>query len=370
MLYIVISYSQNDLPFVSELVSHLKEAYGEDNILYEHEEDESSPQQQMQETRRKIAWCDVVVFVVSKHSLVSSECDAEVAEARRLGRDVIPVRIDEDVEVPFPFQYYRSVDMLAGINEDTLAALNARLKLVGARAAETQPLGSIAKRLSTGEYAAAKPAPDFVSVMIPPATPAPLPAARTQGRSWLWILPLLLLGIGALFAFNAFSTGSLLASPTATATPSHTPEATPVSTSTPVVQPSATFTATLTPSTTATTLPTQTPTATATSTATATATYTPTATETQTATATSTATSTPTATATATPVLPTATPTLTLCQRADVNGDGRVTRDDVNAILLLENVASAYRAEFDFDANGRIDRTDSLIVNNSLTNCG
>jgi hypothetical protein len=92
-------------------------------------------------------------------------------------------------------------------------------------------------------------------------------------------------------------------------------------------------------------------------------------TATSTPTVTSTVTLTASATASPTPAPPTATPTLTVCQRADVNGDGQVTREDVDEMLRLENNQAAYRADLDFNADGKIDRTDTLTVNSSLNSC-
>jgi hypothetical protein len=374
MLHIVISYSHLDLPFVVELAPHLQETYGDDNVLYEEELLNTQPR--VQEIRRKVAWCDVVLFVVSQASLISDDCEAEVAEARRLGRDIITVRIDPDVEVPLQLQFYRSVDMTAGIDEDSLAALHRSLQRVSARALDTQPLSSIARRSEVFASSAQAPAepheePAPEPVILPPKTPTPVPLPRRSGRAWLWIPLLLLVGIGGMIAFNAASTGSAGATPTPTPTEAVSASTVPVSAPASRVAPTIAPTATPIPPT---LTPTTTSTATASATPTATLTHTPTSTATATHTATATSTATPTATATATasrtPAPPTATPTLTVCQRADVNGDGQVTREDVDAMLLLENNAAAYRPELDFNGDGRIDRTDTLAVNNSLTACG
>jgi hypothetical protein len=138
-------------------------------------------------------------------------------------------------------------------------------------------------------------------------------------------------------------------SPTPTITP------TPTNTSTPTLTATATWTATpsptATPSQTATPTPTSTFTATATPSATLTATITPTRTSTATATPSQTPTYTPTSIASV------------LC--ADVTGNGRVTVDDVVAILLrvgASNGSRRYHIRYDLDRDGRITLSDVGIA--------
>lgn len=167
-------------------------------------------------------------------------------------------------------------------------------------------------------------------------------------------------------------TSTSTSTPTNTATAMHT--STPTNTPTGVPSNTPTNTATGTPTSTPTGVPTNTPTSTATNSPTNTPTATNTSippTSTSTATPTNTAappTSTPTHTPTHTPVPPTATPTATPpatapCDRADVNGDGRVTVIDVVFMAIkLGHAKKAYDADLDVDLDGKITAKDLVFV--------
>jgi len=161
-----------------------------------------------------------------------------------------------------------------------------------------------------------------------------------------------------------------------TATPTPTSTATATATHTPTPTRTSTATATHTPTRTSTWTPTRTPTPTATSTYTpsATRTNTPLPTSTPTATRTNTplptntigpaaptVTSTPTATrttapATATPAL-VKTPPRGKCGAADVNGDGRITGRDIEAIIKAI-LRGGYDARYDVNGDGKLNGHD------------
>jgi serine/threonine-protein kinase len=167
--------------------------------------------------------------------------------------------------------------------------------------------------------------------------------------------------------------------PTPTDTPTFTPTPTPTPTDTPTFTPTPTDTLTFTPTPTPTptdTLtftPTPTPTPTDTPTSTPTYTSTPTPTPTDTPTSTPTYTSTPTPTPTDTPTsTPTYTPTPTPCERADVDGSGRVDDQDVIAVELAYGAKvgdSAYDSRYDFDQNGEIDLLDLNFALDQQVRC-
>lgn len=121
--------------------------------------------------------------------------------------------------------------------------------------------------------------------------------------------------------------------------------------------PTPTATATPTPTPTSTLTPTPTATSTPLSTETPTATASPTATSTPPPTNTPVPTDTPTPSATLTPLATPTTPTA--C--ADVNGDGRVTIQDV--LLVVQHMGPRrYDPRYDLNHDGRIDRADLMLV--------
>ena len=156
--------------------------------------------------------------------------------------------------------------------------------------------------------------------------------------------------------------------PTPTATPTHTPSntptatltvaasthtPTPTSTHTATIEPSATPTNTFPPTGTASVTPTHTPTDTPTPTHTATMfvpTHTPTV-----PTATPTRTNTPTATPT--------TPAETECDRADLDGDGRVTTlDIVHMATRLASNKKSQDLDYDINQDGKVTAKDLVVV--------
>ena len=160
------------------------------------------------------------------------------------------------------------------------------------------------------------------------------------------------------------ATSTATATQTATPTPTATATATRTHTATSTGTATATATATATRTPTATSTPTHTRTSLPTSTSTPvppspTGTATATATRTGTATATATRTATPTATAAASTPTRTATPALTKtpprgkCGAADVNGDGRITGKDIQAIIKAI-LRGEYDARYDVNGDGKL----------------
>lgn len=127
---IFISYSRADRPFTRELAKRLRRAYMEvwyDDKLHGGEV-------WWEEILAGIRKCDVFVYLVSHDSLKSTYCQAELAEARRLHKLVLPVQIRRIYEdIPDTLREIQVVDMTEGLTADTVTDLLAALMRLARR---------------------------------------------------------------------------------------------------------------------------------------------------------------------------------------------------------------------------------------------
>jgi len=134
MRRIFISYSRTDQEFVKELARFLKKAY--DHVWFD--ENLQGGQIWWEEILKQIDGCDVFVFLLSSHSLESVYCTKELDEARRLEKHVIPILIHKEIEIPERLDQLQTINMMDGINAESLSNLYATLIRMSTRIQQTE----------------------------------------------------------------------------------------------------------------------------------------------------------------------------------------------------------------------------------------
>ncbi len=113
-----ISYAHVDWPFVQNLAWRLGRAH---KVWYDDRLHAGADWWQM--ILEKIAWCDAFVYVLSSESLVSKYCLDEYEEACRLGKLIVPLRLQENIELPDRLAKVQYADFATRRFEDALADL-------------------------------------------------------------------------------------------------------------------------------------------------------------------------------------------------------------------------------------------------------
>jgi hypothetical protein len=127
MTSIFISYDRDDRPLTRQLATQLRRVYGFDQVWYD--ENIRGGEDWWDEIRRQIASRDIFMYLLSDESAMSPYCQAEHAEAKRLNKEVLPVRITPVKEIPDHLKQIQYVDMSEGtITVENFTELNAALK--------------------------------------------------------------------------------------------------------------------------------------------------------------------------------------------------------------------------------------------------
>lgn len=136
MTRIFISYDRDDRPFTRELAGRLRRVYGDvwfDENLYGGED-------WWREIQNQIARCDIFLYLLSEESARSVYCQREHAEAVRLGKEVLPVRITPLQEIPPHLRQIHYVDMAnGGMTVENFTELTASIYQIASRSAAAQP---------------------------------------------------------------------------------------------------------------------------------------------------------------------------------------------------------------------------------------
>jgi formylglycine-generating enzyme required for sulfatase activity len=74
------------------------------------------------EIMRRLEWCDVFLYLLSPDSVNSQYCQKEYEIAKKLGRPIIPILIDEDTIVPPELEEYQYIKMIQ-LDADNVALL-------------------------------------------------------------------------------------------------------------------------------------------------------------------------------------------------------------------------------------------------------
>src|SRR5262245_52651008 len=129
MTSIFISYDRDDRPLTRQLATQLRRVYGFDQVWYD--ENIRGGEDWWDEIRRQIADREIFMYLLSEDSATSPYCQAEHAEAQRLHKEVLPVRIAPVKEIPDHLKQIQYVDMSEGtITVENFTELNAALKRI------------------------------------------------------------------------------------------------------------------------------------------------------------------------------------------------------------------------------------------------
>jgi Tol biopolymer transport system component len=133
MTRIFISYDRDDRNFTRQLASRLRRVFGQvwfDENLYGGED-------WWNEIRRQIADCDIFIYLLTEASAQSEYCKAEHAEAERLRKEVLPVRLSTVNTIPSFLQKIQYVDMSdGGLTVENFTELTAAIKQISDKIAE------------------------------------------------------------------------------------------------------------------------------------------------------------------------------------------------------------------------------------------
>src|SRR3954454_20635760 len=89
MTQLFVSYSRKDEAAVRKLIADLGQAH----LWVWHDQELRGGDPWWQDILRRIRQCDVFLFALSKNSLTSKPCLAELSYARALGLPVLPVQV-------------------------------------------------------------------------------------------------------------------------------------------------------------------------------------------------------------------------------------------------------------------------------------
>lgn len=129
MTSIFISYDRDDRPITRQLANQLRRVYGFDQVWYD--ENIRGGQDWWDEIRQQIGSRDIFMYLLSDESAKSPYCQAEHDEAKRLNKEVLPVRIENVTLIPEFLKQIQYVDMSEGaITVENFTELNAAIKQI------------------------------------------------------------------------------------------------------------------------------------------------------------------------------------------------------------------------------------------------
>lgn len=114
---IFVSYARVDKPICIQLVETLSvHDIWYDQRLY-------AGQHWWKEILRRLDWCEIFIYLISLESLDSEYCRKELDIARRIGREIIPIIIQNDIELPSDLNELQYIDMSKGFSAANVALL-------------------------------------------------------------------------------------------------------------------------------------------------------------------------------------------------------------------------------------------------------
>jgi formylglycine-generating enzyme required for sulfatase activity len=126
MPQIFVSYSSVDRSFCAQLAGRLRRIYDYESVWYD--EGLHGGEIWWNEILTHVAAADIVIFLMSRESLESLYCTAELAEAQRLGKQILPVLIRSKTQVPPDLRHIQYIDMASGIDADNITELQAAIR--------------------------------------------------------------------------------------------------------------------------------------------------------------------------------------------------------------------------------------------------
>jgi formylglycine-generating enzyme len=134
---IFVSYSRSDKSKVKKLIPLLREVYGLENVWWD--ENFYGGQVWWEEIRQQIAECDVFVYLMSPRSLGSPYCLAELDEAKRLRKPILPVKLRRETQVPDVLARLQFVNLSGQINRAAIPPLLRAINQHASRPPSTLP---------------------------------------------------------------------------------------------------------------------------------------------------------------------------------------------------------------------------------------
>jgi formylglycine-generating enzyme required for sulfatase activity len=134
---IFVSYSRSDKTKVKKLIPLLREVYGLENVWWD--ENFYGGQVWWEEIRQQIAACDVFVYLMSPRSLGSPYCQAELEEAKRLRKPILPVKLRRETQVPDVLARLHFVNLSGQINRAAIPPLLRAINLHATRPPSALP---------------------------------------------------------------------------------------------------------------------------------------------------------------------------------------------------------------------------------------
>ncbi len=128
---IFISYSRVDRQLCVDLASRLRRVYGYESTWFD--ETLHAGEVWWQEILDQVAKCDIFLIMMTRETFDSEYCQAELKDARRLNKALLPVLVRARTEIPDHLKHIQYVDMSAGINADNLAELYAAVEQIQKR---------------------------------------------------------------------------------------------------------------------------------------------------------------------------------------------------------------------------------------------
>ena len=148
MVDIFISYSRADRQFIEQFIPLVRRVYGNNSLWYD--DDIHGGTDWWQTILNEIENCELFIYLVSNESLESSYCQAELKEALRLKKQILPVivrrlkpsypgNIDDELAVFLRKTHY--VDMSRGFHDaNIIAGLYAAINRLSENAQQDVPI--------------------------------------------------------------------------------------------------------------------------------------------------------------------------------------------------------------------------------------
>lgn len=158
MAQVFLSYTEADRSFAQALADELRVVYEDVNVTFDNKKRDKGLD--WAKNLKQIEARDVLIYVVSPDSLQSSLCQAELAEARRLHKQIIAVQPEGSGELVDEHGEIEHVDLSGGVDDPDVLInlLNAvNLHMAKVEKGRHKPLWEAVTPNPFGEDADAKP---------------------------------------------------------------------------------------------------------------------------------------------------------------------------------------------------------------------
>jgi formylglycine-generating enzyme required for sulfatase activity len=134
---IFVSYSRVDKRKVGQIVDQLRSDYGHENVFWD--EDFRGGDLWWDKLLGEIGSCHIFVYMMSSRSIGAPYCQAELEEAERLHKHILPVRLRRGTAVPDVLARLHYVELTGRISSKSLVGLRRSINELANKPASTQP---------------------------------------------------------------------------------------------------------------------------------------------------------------------------------------------------------------------------------------